>query len=261
MPILSIAIQKGGSGKTTTALNLAAALREMGRKVLLIDLDPQSNLTQAMGFQEEPEPNVYQLLKSEAAGQETDVRAAIYQANGMDIIPANLELSAAEMELVSVYGRENLLKTILQPIQEDYDYIIVDCPPSIGMLTVNALVASDFILMPLQAEFLPLKGLRSFMRAFQGVRKLNKNLEILGVLLTRFDGRLSMSQRIVKQLEEEYGDKVFINKIKTNIALARAQERGLDIFLHDESSNGALNYLSLAYEVEGRIKTRHLAVG
>lgn len=255
MPILSIAIQKGGSGKTTTALNLAAAFREMGRKVLLVDLDPQSNLTQSMGFVDELEPNVYQLLKSEAAGMETDARSAIYQANGIDLIPANLELSAAEMELVSVYGRENLLKSILHPLKNQYDYIIIDCPPSIGMLTVNALVVSDYILMPLQAEYLPLKGLRSFMRAFQGILKLNKNLQLLGVLLTRFDSRLSMNQNILRQLEEEYGEQVFINKIKTNIALAKAQERGLDIFLHDESSNGALNYMSLAYEVEGRIIT------
>jgi chromosome partitioning protein len=256
---LSISIQKGGSGKTTTALNLAAAFREMGRKVLLVDLDPQSNLTQAMGFLEEPEPNIYHLLKSEAAGQETDVRSAIYQANGMDILPANLELSAAELELVSVYGRENLMKSILEPILNEYEYIIIDCPPSIGMLTVNALVASDYIIMPLQAEYLPLKGLRSFIRAFQGVRKLNPNLEILGVLLTRFDSRLGMNHSILRQLEEEYGDKVFFNKIRTNIALARAQERGLDIFLHDELSNGAMNYLSLAYEVEGRIKTKKIA--
>ncbi len=253
MSIISVAIQKGGSGKTTTALNLAAAFRELGRKVLLVDLDPQSNLTQALGFLDEPEPNIYQLLKTEAAGQETNVRETILQSNGIDLVPANLELSAAELELVSVYGRENLLNTIIEPVRSNYDYIIIDCPPSIGMLTVNALVASDYILMPLQAEFLPLKGLRSFMRALQGVKKLNKRVEILGILLTRFDSRLSMSHDILQNLENEFSENVFKVKIRTNNALAKAQQQGVDIFKYDEHSNGALNYMSLAYEVEGRI--------
>ncbi len=253
--VISIAIQKGGSGKTTTTLNLGAAFREMGRKVLLVDLDPQSNLTQAMGFLEEPEPSLYHLLKSEASGLETNVRTAIRQANGMDLLPANLELSAAEMELVSVYGRENLLKNILQPVLQEYDYILLDCPPSIGMLTVNGLATSDYILMPLQAEFLPLKGLRSFLRAFQGAQKLNRQLKMLGVLLTKFDARLTMNQEILRALEQEFGEMVLKTKIRTNIAMAKAQERGVDIFRFDELSNGALNYMSLAFEIEGRIAT------
>ncbi|MCB0573401.1 MAG: ParA family protein [Saprospiraceae bacterium] len=253
MAVISVAIQKGGSGKTTTALNLAAAFRELGRKVLLVDLDPQSNLTQAMGFMEELEPSIYQLLKAESAGMETDLSQTILQANGMDILPASLELSAAELELVSVYGRENLLNTILEPVLNNYEYIIIDCPPSIGMLTVNALVASDYILMPMQAEFLPMKGLRSFMRAMQGVKKLNRGIEILGILLTRFDSRVGMSHDISEKLEHEFGEKVFKVKIKTNNALAKAQQKGVDIFKFDEHSNGALNYMSLAFEVERRI--------
>jgi chromosome partitioning protein len=255
MAIITVAIQKGGSGKTTTALNLGAAFRELGRKVLLVDLDPQSNLTQAMGLMEEVEQSIYQLLKAEAAGQENAISETIRCANGMDIVPANLELSTAELELVSVYGRENLLNAILEPLLNQYDYVIIDSPPSIGMLTVNALVASDYILMPLQAEFLPMKGLRSFMRALQSVKKLNRRVEILGILLTRFDSRLSMSHDILEKLEREFGEKVFHVKIKTNNALAKAQQKGVDIFKYDERSNGALNYMALAYEVERRIAT------
>ena len=250
MLTLSIAIQKGGSGKTTTAINLAAALRQMGHSVLLMDLDPQANLTQALGILEEPKRNMYTLLKQESMGEEPQVKESIIPTkSGLEMIPASLVLADAELELVSVYGREHLLSNLLEAIENDYDFLFIDCPPAIGMLTVNALVASDFVLMPLQAEFLPLRGVSSFMRAFEKIKKnLNKKLEILGFVLTRYDRRKNMNRNVLDQLEQTYGDKVFETRIRTNIALAGAQEAGIDIFSYQRSSNGAEDYRELAAE-------------
>ena len=254
--IISVAIQKGGSGKTTTAINLAAALRDIGHRVLLVDLDPQSNLTQAMGITEPPEEDIYKLLKVSTAGEEVQLKRAIVRQNGMDFIPASLDLAFAELELVSVYGREQLLKEMMKGVDEDYDFILMDCPPAIGMLTVNALVASSYVIMPMQAEFLPLRGLQSFIRFLDQVKKLNAGLEILGILLTRFDSRLSMSENVVGQIKEELGleDKLFNTRIRINNALARAQEKGVDIFSFDPQSNGALNYMALAFEIQSRLE-------
>ncbi|MEL7534281.1 MAG: ParA family protein [Bacteroidota bacterium] len=251
MQTLSIAIQKGGSGKTTTAVNLAAALKARGKRVLLLDLDPQANLTQALGVEEEPEANIYQLLKQEAAGQEADPMAAVIETkSGLSLIPATLDLAMAEMELVSVYGRESLLERIVEPLETHFDYLMIDCPPAIGMLTVNALVASNWVLMPLQAEFLPLKGVQSFMKTFERIKKqLNEELQILGFVLTRYDRRKTMNREVLQKLHDEFGDKVFETRIRTNIALAGAQEAGVDIFSFSRRSNGALDYAALADEL------------
>ncbi len=252
--VLSIAMQKGGSGKTTTALNLAAALRELRRKVLLIDLDPQANLSQALKVAVQDEKDVYKLLKLEADGEAAGWDGYIYEASGLPITPATLSLADAELELVSVYGREHLLDNLLQPLRSEYDYIIIDCPPAVGMLTVNALVASEYVLMPLQAEYLPLQGIHSFNERKKKIKeKLNKKLETLGILITRYDQRLGMNQDIGAQLGTEFGSQLFNTKIRTNIALAKAQQKGVDIFNFDPSSNGALDYMALAYEVEERI--------
>jgi chromosome partitioning protein len=254
--VISVAIQKGGSGKTTTAINLAAALRELGRKVLLIDLDPQANLTQALKIAVADDKDVYAQLKLEADGDAKGWEGYIYESNGMAVVPASLALADAELELVSVYGREHLLDNLLRPLRPEYDYIVVDCPPAIGILTVNALVASDYVLIPLQAEFLPLKGVRSFKKRYDKIReKLNKKLDILGLLITRYDQRLGMSHDIVAELEKEpeIGPKLFKTKIRTNIALAKAQQQGTDIFTFDKNANGAMNYAALAFEIEGRI--------
>jgi chromosome partitioning protein len=256
MPVISIAIQKGGSGKTTTVVNLAAALHQLGYRVLVIDTDPQANLTASMGVSEDSEPNLYHLFRQAADGKEPDVAKAIVKSkSGLDILPASLELAAAEMELVSVYGREQLLGQMLEQLRGVYDFIMIDCPPSIGMLTVNALVASDYVLMPMQAEFLPLKGLRSFMRSFETAKtRLNRKLEMLGIILTRYDDRKEMHQRIRRDLTAEFGDIVFKTTIRTNIALAKAQEKGLDVLTFDGSSNGAMDYLQLTNEFLFKIK-------
>ncbi len=255
--ILSLAIQKGGSGKTTTAINLAAALQQEGRKVLIVDMDPQANCTQALGILEEPGLGTYQLLKKEAAGEEVDSKKSIINTpSGVDLIPASLELAAAEIELVSVYGRERLTRQLLLPLKESYDFIFIDCPPAIGMLTVNALVASDHVLMPLQAEFLPLKGVNSFLRSFDKIKKqLNPKLHLLGFVLTKYDKRKSMNRDVLHQLESEFGNKVFHTHIRTNIVLAKAQEAGLDIFHFDKNSNGAQDYGQLAQELLQRLSS------
>ncbi len=249
MPIISISIQKGGSGKTTTAINLAAALKQLGKSVLLVDIDPQANLSQALGV-EEPTPNLYSLIKEEMDGEESDIKSAILQAGELAFVPSSLDLASAELELVSSYGRENMLNLILNPVKNEYEFILIDCPPAIGMLTVNALVASEYVLMPLQAEFLSYKGVQSFMRSFKRIkRQLNQQLEILGFVLTKYDPRKSMNRNILAQLETDYGDKVFLTHIRTNIALAKAQEWGVDIFSYDNSSNGAYDYMQLAQEL------------
>ncbi|MEL6653795.1 MAG: ParA family protein, partial [Bacteroidota bacterium] len=218
---------------------------------LLLDLDPQANLTQSLGILEEPPVTIYQLLKAEAAGQEADpVTALIETETELPLIPAGLDLAMAELELVSVYGRETLLQRILEPLEEHFDYLLIDCPPAIGMLTVNALVASDWVLMPLQAEFLPLKGVQSFMRTFERIKKqLNAQLQILGFVLTRYDQRKTMNREVLKKLHDDYGDKVFQTRIRSNIALAGAQEAGVDIFRFNRRSNGATDYAALADEL------------
>ena len=248
MKVVSIAIQKGGSGKTTTAINLAAALRDRGSRVLLIDLDPQCNLTQSLGIPDDLEPNIYHILKQESFGEEASLLHALHTSNGMSLIPASLELAMAELELVSIYGRERILLQLLERIGPDYDFVIIDCPPSFGMLTVNALVASDLVLLPLQAEFLPLKGVRSFMRHIQkGSMRLNPGLKILGFLLTRYDPRKTMNQEVVQQLKSEFGeDMVFNGYIRSNIDLAKAQQAGMDIFTYKPTANGAHDYAALA---------------
>ncbi|MBS1597073.1 MAG: ParA family protein [Bacteroidetes bacterium] len=256
MPIISIAIQKGGSGKTTTTINLAAALQRSGKKVLLIDADPQANLSQSLGIEDEPEHNLYTELKKEMLGEESDISKAILEIRpGFSVIPASIELAGAEIELVGVYSREHILSALIEPIVADYDFIFIDCPHAIGMLTINALVASDYVLMPLQGEFLPLKGVHSFMRHYEIVRKkLNKKLSLLGFVLIKYDERKLMNTRVKDSLEKVFENKVFKSVIRTNIQLAKAQEAGTDIFLFDKYSNGATDYRNLAEEFLNRLE-------
>lgn len=255
MPIISIAIQKGGAGKTTTTINLAAALQRKGKNVLLFDADPQASLSEALGVKEEPENNLFTELTREIKGQGGDLqRVIIPTKSGLPLIPSSIELAGAELELVSVYGREQVFTWMLEKIAGKYDFILIDCPPAIGMLTVNALVASDFVIMPLQAEFLPLKGLRSFMHHFRAIRKLNRKLEILGFVLTRYDQRKIMNREIFHLLEQEFGDKVFNTHIRSSIQLAKAQQEGTDIFHFDPQSHGADDYAALAAEFLARLE-------
>ncbi len=247
MKIIAIANFKGGVGKTTTAINLAAGLKNKGKKVLLIDIDPQANLTQSLGI-EEFKHDIYSVVRKEAMGEETNLSEALVKASGLDVIPASLDLASAELELASVYGREHILSQLIGPLT-GYDFVFIDCPPSMGMLTINALVASDYILIPLQAEFLPLKGARSFLKHFKLIQKLNKNVKLLGLVLTKYDERKKMNRQIKKELAVEFlPEKVFATQIRVNIALATAQERGTHIFDHNPHSNGAVDYADLTDE-------------
>jgi chromosome partitioning protein len=249
MSIFSIAIQKGGSGKTTTAINLAAALQQKGKSVLLVDADPQASLSEALGIIDEPEKNLFTVLSKIIKGESGDLSEVLLETrSGLHVIPSSIELAGAELELVSVYGREQIFSWMLEKLATQYDYIFIDCPPAIGMLTVNALVASDFILMPMQAEFLPLKGLRSFMHHLKAIKRINKKLEVLGYVLTRYDDRKLMNRQIFQQLGNEFGDKVFTTHIRNNIQLAKAQEAGMDIFHFDKHAHGAEDYQQLADE-------------
>ena len=251
MPVISIAIQKGGSGKTTTALNLGAALANEGKKVLLIDADPQANLSQSLGIEDEPVYNLYSELKKEILQELGDLtKAIIHTPQGMDIIPSSIDLAIVELEMAGLMGREYLLTELLNPIVDDYDYVFIDCPHAISLLTVNALVASDYVMMPLPGEFLPLKGVYGFMRQFDIIRKkLNTRLELMGMVMTKYDDRKSMNVGVRRQLEEKFDGKVFETVIRTNIQLAKAQEAGKDIFSFDRSANGAKDYRKLAGEL------------
>lgn len=256
MPIISVAIQKGGSGKTTTTINLGAALHLSGKKVLLIDADPQANLSQSLGMKDEPENNLYAEIKKEITGQGSDIKKAIVEIKpGFSLVPASIELADAEMELVSVYSREQVLSWMLKPVINEYDFIFIDCPHSIGMLTVNALVACDEVVIPLQAEFLPLKGVHSFMRQFNNIKKrLNPQINLLGFVLTKFDDRKKMNHSVQEELEREFDNKVFQTHIRTCISLAKAQEAGVDIFSFDKNSNAAIDYALLGKELLEKLK-------
>lgn len=255
MPVISCATLKGGCGKTTTAINLAAALLRQGKSVLLIDADPQANLSQSLGIPGEPEKNLFTELSKEIAGEGSQLgEAIIHTRSGIDVIPSSIELAGTELELVSVYGREQIFRWMLDNIKDQYEYIFIDCPPSIGMLTVNALVASNYVLMPLQAEFLPLKGVRSFISHLKAIQKLNKQLEILGFIITRYDERKIMNRQINEELEKEFGDKTFKTHIRSNIQLANAQQAGLDIFSFDKHCHGAQDHKMLAEEFMQKIE-------
>jgi chromosome partitioning protein len=254
MPVISIAIQKGGSGKTTTALNLGAALSQQGKKVLLIDSDPQANLSQSLGIEDEPPFNLYSELKKEILQEGGELaKAIVATASGIDVIPASIDLAIVELEMAGIMGREYLLIDLLKPLVDKYDYIFIDCPHAISLLTVNALVASDYVLLPLPGEFLPLKGVYGFMRQFDQIRKkLNPRLELMGMVMTKYDERKQMNVGVRKQLEDKFMGKVFATVIRTNIQLAKAQEAGKDIFRYDRSSNGAKDYRQLAAELMKR---------
>lgn len=253
--IITIAMQKGGVGKTTTTMNLAAALSEMGQRVLAIDLDPQCNLTQHCGF--DPDnlaPTIYQPFKQEVDGFESNVADAIYETDeGFHLLPAQPELSLIELSLINTLSRERVLATMLQNIKGDYDYILIDCNPSLGLLVVNALTAADGVVIPIQTEYLAARGALMILSTIQTVRrkKLNPDLEILGILLTMADTRTTLTRDIQTAVRDQYGDSIHIYKpvIKRSVRFAESAVAGQSILAYDPTTPGAQAYRAVAKEI------------
>ena len=241
--IISISNHKGGVGKTTSAINIGAGLNILGKKVLLIDLDPQANLSQSLGLIDQ-EKNIYGALKGDYKLEPISV------LKGLDVIPSTLDLSGAEIELSSEPGREYILKELIEEVRDSYDYIIIDSPPSLGLLTINSFTAADEILIPLQAQFLAMQGLAKLVEVVEKIKsRLNKSLKIGGVFITQYDGRKVLNRDVVESINTHFKSEVFKTKIRDNIALAEAPAQAMDIFRYNAKSNGAEDYLDLAKEI------------
>ena len=253
MKVLAITNQKGGVGKTTTAVNLAASLAVEGKRVLLIDMDPQGNATTGSGItKKEALPTVYQLL----IGAATLLEVCIETPFNFDILPANRELAGAEVELIELDEREYRLKKALQQNHAEYDYVLIDCPPALNMLTVNALVAADSVLIPMQCEYYALEGMSDLVETLRKVRHhLNSRLEIEGLLRTMYNGQSTLTQQVSGELESHFGDKVYKTIVPRNVRLAEAPSHGLPGVVFDRSAKGAQAYLAFAKEMIERVKT------
>ncbi|MFW6029297.1 MAG: ParA family protein, partial [Halanaerobiales bacterium] len=240
--------QKGGVGKSTTAVNLSACLAELGKSVVLVDIDPQGNASSGVGIDKSKlEKSVYDVLIEEVAIEDVIIKTEI---DNFSILPANIELAGAEIELVSMISRESRLKKVISAIEENYNYVIFDCPPSLGLLTLNALTAADGILVPIQCEYYALEGLGQLIKTIDLVQKnLNTDLEIEGVLLTMYDARTNLSQQVIDEVKNYFDDKVCETIIPRNVRLSEAPSFGQAITLYDSSSKGAAAYRSLAKEV------------
>ncbi|NND15772.1 MAG: ParA family protein [Eudoraea sp.] len=246
--IIAIANQKGGVGKTTTTVNLAASLGVLEKKVLLIDADPQANATSGLGIDVDAvEFGTYQVLEHTKTAQETIIQTS---SPNVDLIPAHIDLVAIEIELVDKDDREYMMKQAIRDLKEEYDYILIDCAPSLGLLTLNALTASDSVIIPIQCEYYALEGLGKLLNTIKSVQRIhNPDLDIEGMLLTMYDSRLRLSNQVVEEVRKHFEDMVFDTVIQRNVRLGEAPSYGESIIKYDASSKGATNYLNMATEL------------
>ncbi len=246
--IIAIANQKGGVGKTTTTVNLAASLGVLEKKVFLIDADPQANATSGLGIDVDTvESGTYQVLEHTKSARETIIKTS---SPNVDLIPAHIDLVAIEIELVDKEDREYMMKQAIRELKEEYDYILIDCAPSLGLLTLNALTAADSVIIPIQCEYFALEGLGKLLNTIKSVQRIhNPDLDIEGMLLTMYDSRLRLSNQVVEEVKKHFSDMVFDTIIQRNVRLGEAPSYGESIIKYDASSKGAINYLNMANEL------------
>ncbi len=246
--IISLANQKGGVGKTTTTINLAASLAVLEQKVLIIDADPQANATSGLGFDvKNIQSSIYECIVDEVEADKVILKTEI---ENLDIIPSNIDLVGAEIEMLNLPNRENVLKNTIEHLKNNYDFILIDCSPSLGLITVNALTASDSVIIPVQCEYFALEGLGKLLNTIKIIQnRLNKNLEIEGFLLTMFDGRLNLSNQVYEEVKRHFQEMVFDTVIQRNVKLGEAPSYGKPVILYDASSKGAINHMNLAREI------------
>jgi len=255
--IISLANQKGGVGKTTTTINLAASLAVLEKKVLIIDADPQANATTGLGFDlKNIQSSIYECIVDEVEAEKVIMKTDI--AN-LDIIPSHIDLVGAEIEMLNLPNREKVLKNAIEHLKEVYDFIFIDCSPSLGLITVNSLTAADSVIVPVQCEYFALEGLGKLLNTIKIIQnRLNKNLEIEGFLLTMFDGRLTLSNQVYEEVKRHFHEMVFETVIQRNVKLSEAPSYGKPVILYDASSKGAINYMNLAREILQRNKMTQL---